>query len=168
MQVLYHLFLIIFHFIQIISNICFFLPCRYEWHHRGSTHVHGFIWLENAPNMDTLDWEDDVAVEATNFFFTHMWQLGILVIPSCPHLGHTILLQMIHTVLHHHRYLHQTTQLTMKNLSILFKGIPDVQSQLAFTKKEHLFNVAMVFHMSCKLLLHYSLIKMDRKPTILQ
>ena len=39
---------------------------------------------------------------------------------------------MIHAVLHHHRYLHQTTQLTMKNLSILFKGTPNVQSQFAF------------------------------------
>ena len=49
-----------------------FFPCRYEWKHRGSTHIHGFIWLENAPNMDTLDWEDDVAVEAANLFLTHM------------------------------------------------------------------------------------------------
>ena len=50
---------------QFISNLCFFLPSRYEWKHRGSTHIHGFIWLENAPNMDMLDWEDIVAVEAT-------------------------------------------------------------------------------------------------------
>ena len=61
-----------------------------------------------------------------------MWQLGIILIPSFPHLSHIILLQMIHAVLHHHRYLHQTTQLTMNNLSILFKGTPNVQSQFAF------------------------------------
>ena len=88
----------------------------YEWKHRGSTHIHGFIWLADAPNMDTLDWEDIVVVEATKKKLTHMLQLGILVIPTCPHMGYTILLQMIHEVLHHHPYLHQTTQLTMKNL----------------------------------------------------
>ena len=97
-----------------------------------------------------------------------MLHLGILVIPTCPHLGYTSQLQMIHAFLHHHQYLHQTTQLTMKNLSILFKGTPDVQSQIAFRKKEHMFNVTMVFHMSYKLLLHYSLIQFDGKPTILQ
>ena len=62
----------IFIFIQFISNIYFFLPSRYEWQHIGSTHIHGFIWLANAPNMDTLDWEDVVAVEAAKFFLTHM------------------------------------------------------------------------------------------------
>ena len=33
----------------------------------------------------------------------------------------------------------------------MFKGTPDVQNQLAFAKKEHLFNVAMVFCMTYKL-----------------
>ena len=80
-----------------------------------STHIHGFIWLADAPDMDTLDWEDVLAVEVA-IFLTHMIQLGILIIPTCPHLGYTILLQIIHAVLHHHPYLHQTTQLTMKKL----------------------------------------------------
>ena len=35
----------------------------------GLTHNHGFIWFANAPNMDTLDWEDDVVVEAAKIFF---------------------------------------------------------------------------------------------------
>ena len=87
---------------------------------------------------------------------------------TCPLLGYIILLKMIHAVLHHHPYLHQTTQLTMKNLSILFKDTLDAQNQLAFEKKEHLWNVAMVLCMSCKLLLHYSLMQMDIKHTILQ
>ena len=59
--------------------------------------------------MDTLDWEDILAVEDANFLLTHMLQLGILVIRTCQHLGYTILLQIIHAVLHHHPYLHQTT-----------------------------------------------------------
>lgn len=32
--------------------------CRYEWQHR-STHVHGFIWLYGAPNMDTINWNNE-------------------------------------------------------------------------------------------------------------
>ena len=47
----------------------FFLEWRYEWKHRGLTHIHGFIWLANAPNMDTLEWEDVLAVEVENLFF---------------------------------------------------------------------------------------------------
>ena len=31
---------------------------RCEWKHRGSPHVHGILWLKNAPNMDTLNWDD--------------------------------------------------------------------------------------------------------------
>ena len=65
--------------------------------------------------MDTLEWDDVLAVEAA-IFLTYILQLGILIILTCPHMGYTILLQMIHAVLHHHPYLHQTTHLTMKNL----------------------------------------------------
>jgi hypothetical protein len=32
--------------------------CRYEWKHRGSKHVHGFIWLNGAPNMEAIDWNN--------------------------------------------------------------------------------------------------------------
>jgi hypothetical protein len=27
---------------------------RFEWQHRGSPHVHGFLWLQGAPNVDLL------------------------------------------------------------------------------------------------------------------
>ena len=27
---------------------------RFEWQHRGSPHVHGLAWLEDAPNVETL------------------------------------------------------------------------------------------------------------------
>ena len=50
----------------------------------------------------------------------------------------------------------------------LFKDTPDVKNQLSFAKKEHMFNVALFFHMSYKMPLHYSLIQMDIKHTILQ
>jgi hypothetical protein len=30
---------------------------RYEWQERGSGHIHGFLWLKNAPNPDDIDWE---------------------------------------------------------------------------------------------------------------
>ena len=29
--------------------------CRYEWQGRGSTHMHYFLWLRNAPNLRYLD-----------------------------------------------------------------------------------------------------------------
>ena len=28
---------------------------RYEWQHQGSSHIHGFFWLKNAPSPDNLD-----------------------------------------------------------------------------------------------------------------
>src|SRR5579859_7160680 len=28
---------------------------RYEWQHRGSGHVHGFLWLRNGPDLDKKD-----------------------------------------------------------------------------------------------------------------
>ncbi|KAJ3525773.1 hypothetical protein NMY22_g10434 [Coprinellus aureogranulatus] len=29
---------------------------RYEWQARGSGHIHGFLWLKDAPNPDDIDW----------------------------------------------------------------------------------------------------------------
>ncbi|KAF7293451.1 ATP-dependent DNA helicase [Mycena indigotica] len=29
---------------------------RYEWQERGSGHVHGFVWLKDAPNPDDINW----------------------------------------------------------------------------------------------------------------
>jgi len=31
---------------------------RYEWQHRGSGHVHGFLWLSNGPNLQQKDLEN--------------------------------------------------------------------------------------------------------------
>ncbi len=30
---------------------------RYEWQERGSGHIHGFLWLKDAPNPDDIDWD---------------------------------------------------------------------------------------------------------------
>lgn len=30
---------------------------RYEWQERGSGHVHGFLWLDGAPDVDKIDWK---------------------------------------------------------------------------------------------------------------
>lgn len=30
---------------------------RFEWQERGSGHIHGFLWLEDAPNADEIDWD---------------------------------------------------------------------------------------------------------------
>jgi hypothetical protein len=29
---------------------------RCEWQERGSGHVHGFLWMNGAPNVDDIDW----------------------------------------------------------------------------------------------------------------
>jgi hypothetical protein len=36
---------------------------QYGWHHRGSCHVHGFLWLEDAPSIDELDIKDPVQLQ---------------------------------------------------------------------------------------------------------
>lgn len=30
---------------------------RYEWQERGSGHIHGFLWLKDAPNPDDINWD---------------------------------------------------------------------------------------------------------------
>lgn len=30
---------------------------RYEWQEGGSGHIHGFLWLKDAPNADEIDWD---------------------------------------------------------------------------------------------------------------
>ena len=30
---------------------------RYEWQERGSGHIHGFVWLKDAPNPDDINWD---------------------------------------------------------------------------------------------------------------
>ena len=42
---------------------------RYEWQSRGSAHIHGFMWLPNAPDMKTLDWENATEVHNAKDFF---------------------------------------------------------------------------------------------------
>lgn len=43
--------------------------CRYEWQHRGSPHVHGFLWLQNAPSMERLNWDDPTQVRFAKEYF---------------------------------------------------------------------------------------------------
>ncbi|KZT34517.1 hypothetical protein SISSUDRAFT_1065241 [Sistotremastrum suecicum HHB10207 ss-3] len=40
---------------------------RYEWQHRGSSHIHGFFWFKDAPNVDELDMkkEEDIQTFVT-------------------------------------------------------------------------------------------------------
>jgi hypothetical protein len=32
---------------------------RFEWQHRGSSHIHGFLWLRDAPSVENLKLDDD-------------------------------------------------------------------------------------------------------------
>jgi hypothetical protein len=43
--------------------------CRYERKHRGYPQVHRFLWLKNAPNMDTLNWDDLAQVTSAKDYF---------------------------------------------------------------------------------------------------
>ena len=49
---------------------------RYEWQSRGSAHIHGFMWLPNAPDMKTLDWENATEVHNAKDFFDQFILLG--------------------------------------------------------------------------------------------
>ena len=46
-----------------------YYPKRYEWKHHGSANIHGFIWLQDAPNMDTLNWEEESEVASAKAYF---------------------------------------------------------------------------------------------------
>jgi ATP-dependent DNA helicase PIF1 len=35
---------------------------RFEWQNRGSSHIHGFLWLEDAPPVEDLKLDDDQSV----------------------------------------------------------------------------------------------------------
>ena len=30
---------------------------RFEWQERGSGHIHGFLWLQDAPEADEIEWD---------------------------------------------------------------------------------------------------------------
>ena len=32
-------------------------------------HIHGFLWIQNAPDMETLNWDNTEAVDSTKQFF---------------------------------------------------------------------------------------------------
>ena len=45
---------------------------RFEWQHRGSPHLHGFLWLEGAPNVDSLSINDRDGIDAAILFFDQL------------------------------------------------------------------------------------------------
>ena len=58
------LFLFVYIFFLHVSNFV-----RYEWKHRGLAHIHGFMWLFGAPDMEAFDWLNVFAInKAKNFF----------------------------------------------------------------------------------------------------
>ena len=40
-----------FKFCSILTYLLHESFIRYEWKQRGHTHIHGFLWLEGAPNI---------------------------------------------------------------------------------------------------------------------
>ena len=45
---------------------------RFEWQHRGSSHIHGFLWLRNAPSVEDLKLDDDQSVHQFVTFWDHL------------------------------------------------------------------------------------------------
>lgn len=45
---------------------------RFEWQHRGSSHIHGFLWLRNAPPVEDLKLDDDQSVHQFVRFWDHL------------------------------------------------------------------------------------------------
>jgi hypothetical protein len=43
---------------------------RYEWQHRGSGHVHGFLWLKDGPNIDNVNFENENERQQLAEFFS--------------------------------------------------------------------------------------------------
>jgi ATP-dependent DNA helicase PIF1 len=37
---------------------------RFEWQHRGSSHIHGFLWVNGAPDLETLKIDDEASIRA--------------------------------------------------------------------------------------------------------
>ena len=58
-----------FHFFLLPHITNTYFMHRYEWQSRGSAHIHGFMWLPNAPDMKTLDWENATEVHNAKDFF---------------------------------------------------------------------------------------------------
>lgn len=56
---------------------------QYEWQHHGSSHVHGFFWMENAPSVEDLDTSNQVQLQSfIDFWDQHVstWHPNL----SCP------------------------------------------------------------------------------------
>jgi ATP-dependent DNA helicase PIF1 len=45
---------------------------RFEWQHRGSSHIHGFLWLRNAPPVEDLKLDDNQSVQQFVTFWNHL------------------------------------------------------------------------------------------------
>lgn len=49
--------------------IFLFFYHMYEWKHRGSAHIYGFLWFSNALKMDEFNWIGEESVIVANFIF---------------------------------------------------------------------------------------------------
>ena len=45
---------------------------RFEWQHRGSGHIHGLLWLKNAPNIEHLNIGDPEGIEVVRQYFDNL------------------------------------------------------------------------------------------------
>lgn len=55
---------------------------RFEWQNRGSSHVHGLVWLKHAPSPDTLDLNNPESVQE----FLDFWSTRVSTINPGEHI----------------------------------------------------------------------------------
>ena len=138
---------------------------RYEWKGRGSAHIHGFIWLPNAPDMETLDWENATKVDkAKDFFdqFISTWNTRDNH-QQAPFLPHSDMLDpcLLSTVDIKKKTLFKTIQ----NYSIASKDTQNAQQIHASEKRGLPTHVVIMPHGLYKTHLPCSLIPMAKKHT---
>ena len=89
------------HFLTPLLSVVHFWY-RYEWQERGSGHVHGFLWLKDAPNVNEINWEllkdKDVAIpkdqeqkmSTTGILLSLHPVLSLIKMRTCPILATTL------------------------------------------------------------------------------
>ena len=114
---------------------------RFEWQHRGSSHIHGFLWLKHAPPVEDLKLDDDQSVHQFVIFQNRLvstWN------PMPTHPLH------LYIPLHNHLPPSLTLNKSWLNLSIVFSdmlnALPTVCAVITPQRKR---SADFTFHRMC-------------------
>lgn len=59
-------------FVEDVINVKFKVKdfwYRFEWQHRGSPHIHGVLWIDGAPNLDSIDNMNEMEIQNVISYF---------------------------------------------------------------------------------------------------